>query len=159
MSRRVKFCTISANMAYADRKKNLRGRENLTIDLESTCLKQFLKFMQERIIFCWLLIDLLVTLILQVYQAMGKLHEANDDYSQILEDNNSDPSLYMHRGSVLFLLEVCCEQLLHWKSWRLCTELYIPYTVSEVGKYSRWALVLFFHVTHGGSQKNLLKPC
>lgn len=41
----------------------------------------------------------------EVYQAMGKLHEANADYSKILDDNNCDPSLFMHRGSVLFLLE------------------------------------------------------
>nr|XP_039259057.1 tetratricopeptide repeat protein 13-like [Styela clava] len=41
----------------------------------------------------------------EVYQAMGRLHEANNDYSRILKNNLSDPNIYMHRGSVLFLLE------------------------------------------------------
>lgn len=41
----------------------------------------------------------------EVYQAMGRLEEANDDYSRILRNNLSDTNIYMHRGSVLFLLE------------------------------------------------------
>lgn len=41
----------------------------------------------------------------EVYQAMSRLHDANADYSRILKNNKSDPNIYMHRGSVLFLLE------------------------------------------------------